>query len=76
MTSQIRISFFKFLPMKGFAVKSVDWVNLVVNDGSVAVMINDQMGSYFKTLRVVIRKGGSHVPCSFLFGCRCSGCSD
>jgi hypothetical protein len=34
------------------------------------------MGSYFKTLRVVIRKGGSHVPCSFLFGCRCSGCSD
>jgi hypothetical protein len=39
--------------MKGFAIKFVHWVKAVVNDGSVAVMINDQMGPYFKTLRVV-----------------------
>jgi hypothetical protein len=45
--------FFQILLMKGFDVKFVDWVKVVVNDGSVAVMINDQMVPYFINLRGV-----------------------
>jgi hypothetical protein len=33
--------------MKGFPIKFVDWIKTLVNDGSVAVMNNDQLGPYF-----------------------------
>jgi hypothetical protein len=56
--------FFQVLLMKGFAIKFVHWVKVVVNDGSVVVMINDQMGPYFKTLRVV-KHWGSLSPVLF-----------
>jgi hypothetical protein len=54
---------FEVLLMKGFPKLFVDWVNSVVNDG-VAVMVNDQLSPYFKTLRGV-RQGDPLSPILF-----------
>lgn len=39
---------FQVLAMKGFPEQYIDWVKKVVNDGKVAVMVNDQLGPILK----------------------------
>jgi hypothetical protein len=55
---------FHVILMKGFPVQLVEWVKKVVKDGSIAVMVNDQLGPYFKTLRGV-RQGDPLPPIVF-----------
>jgi retron-type reverse transcriptase len=50
--------------MKGFHDKFVKWIMEVVNDGKVAMLVNDQIGPYFKTDRGV-RQGDPISPILF-----------
>jgi hypothetical protein len=59
-----KVFLFQVLLMTCFPVQFIDWVKNVVNNGSVAVMVNDHLGSYSKTLRRV-QQGDAWSPILF-----------
>lgn len=50
--------------MKGFPDKFVQWTKSVVSEGNVCIMVNDVLGSYFRTSKG-LRQGDPFSPLLF-----------
>jgi hypothetical protein len=50
--------------MKGFSSKLISWIKTFISGGSVAVNVNDDVGHYFQTKKV-LRQGDPLSPLLF-----------
>ena len=55
---------FVSLKMKGFPDRFIEWVRKSVENGKVAIMVNDHIGNYFPTMKG-LRQGDPFSPILF-----------
>lgn len=64
---------FNVLEMKGFPIKYINQIKRIVQSGGIAVMVNGQVGKYFRTGKGLMQ-GGALPPILFnqiIEGARC-----